>query len=57
MQMQSNQKETRQPSGMKGFIVVWLGQIVSVLASGMTQSEGCRRNAPLVPFSVPDEWK
>ncbi|MFN2146519.1 MAG: MFS transporter [Anaerolineales bacterium] len=23
--------------GMKGFIVVWLGQIVSVLASGMTQ--------------------
>jgi len=31
------QKESRQPSGMKGFMVVWLGQIVSVLASGMTQ--------------------
>ncbi len=27
---------TRRPSGMIGFTVVWLGQIVSVLASGMT---------------------
>jgi MFS family permease len=27
----------RQPSGMPGFIVVWLGQLVSVLATQMTQ--------------------
>lgn len=28
---------TKQPSGMLGFTIVWLGQIVSVLASSMTQ--------------------
>lgn len=27
---------TRRPTGMAGFIVVWLGQIISVLASAMT---------------------
>lgn len=31
------QQENTKLGGMKGFIVVWLGQIVSVLASGMTQ--------------------
>ncbi len=34
--MQAGETHTKQPSGMKGFFVVWLGQIVSVLASGMT---------------------
>ncbi len=28
--------EKSQPSGMTGFIIVWAGQIISVLASGMT---------------------
>ena len=28
---------SRRPSGMPGFIIVWAGQIVSVLASSMTQ--------------------
>jgi MFS family permease len=28
--------EKNRPTGMTGFIIVWLGQIVSVLASGMT---------------------
>lgn len=28
---------TRRPSGMFGFVIVWLGQIVSVLASAMSQ--------------------
>ena len=28
---------TKQPSGMFGFTIVWLGQIVSVLASAMSQ--------------------
>lgn len=37
MQSESKQSVPRQASGMKGFIVVWIGQIVSVLASGMTQ--------------------
>lgn len=37
MQSQSKQSGPRQASGMKGFVVVWIGQIVSVLASGMTQ--------------------
>jgi len=30
-------KITNRPSGMFGFTVVWLGQIVSVLASTMSQ--------------------
>ncbi len=30
------QKNTKAPSGMFGFTIVWLGQIVSVLASSMT---------------------
>ena len=29
-------KNTGQPAGMKGFIVIWIGQIVSVLASSMS---------------------
>ncbi|MBI2333646.1 MAG: MFS transporter, partial [Chloroflexi bacterium] len=28
---------TKQPSGMFGFTIVWLGQIISVLASAMSQ--------------------
>jgi MFS family permease len=31
------EQDTKRLGGMKGFIVVWLGQIISVLASGMTQ--------------------
>ena len=27
---------TKRPSGMTGFIIVWLGQIISILASGMS---------------------
>ncbi|MDP3185498.1 MAG: MFS transporter [Anaerolineales bacterium] len=30
------QKKTKAPSGMFGFTIVWLGQIISVLASSMT---------------------
>ena len=29
--------ETKAPSGMFGFTIVWLGQIISVLASSMSQ--------------------
>ncbi len=29
-------KFTSQPSGMRGFVVVWLGQVVSMLGTGMT---------------------
>jgi MFS family permease len=31
------EKDMRKPAGMAAFIVVWIGQIVSVLASSMTQ--------------------
>ncbi len=34
--MQSRKATKNRPSGMLGFTVVWIGQIVSVLASGMT---------------------
>jgi MFS family permease len=34
--MEKNMKDTKRPSGMFGFIIVWLGQIISVLASSMT---------------------
>ncbi len=32
----SSTNETKRPSGMFGFAIVWLGQIISVLASSMT---------------------
>jgi len=28
---------TTQPTGMKAFIFIWVGQVVSLLGSGMTQ--------------------
>jgi MFS family permease len=31
------EEETKRPAGMFGFTIVWLGQIISVLASSMTQ--------------------
>jgi MFS transporter, DHA3 family, macrolide efflux protein len=31
------QKKTNRPAGMAAFIVIWIGQIVSILASSMTQ--------------------
>ena len=31
------QKEDRRPKGMAAFTVIWLGQLVSVLGSAMTQ--------------------
>ena len=34
--MQTTASPVKQPAGMFGFIVVWLGQIISVLASSMT---------------------
>jgi MFS transporter, DHA3 family, macrolide efflux protein len=34
--MQSSTDARKQPSGMFGFTIVWLGQIISVLASSMT---------------------
>ena len=37
MSIRSGEPKPDRPSGMKGFFVVWIGQIVSVLASGMTQ--------------------
>ncbi len=32
----STPQKTKHPSGMTGFIVVWIGQIISILASGMS---------------------
>jgi DHA3 family macrolide efflux protein-like MFS transporter len=32
----STSKQKTRPSGMTGFIVVWIGQIISILASGMS---------------------
>jgi len=32
----TNQNPTNQPTGMKGFMVVWIGQFVSLLGSAMT---------------------
>ena len=32
----STPQKTKRPSGMAGFIVVWIGQIISILASGMS---------------------
>lgn len=31
------QKSNNQPTGMRGFTIVWLGQVVSLLGTGMTQ--------------------
>ncbi|GAB4541568.1 MAG: MFS transporter [Anaerolineales bacterium] len=31
------QSKTRRPTGMVGFVIIWLGQIISVLASSMSQ--------------------
>ncbi len=35
--MQAQTQKKTQPGGMFGFSIVWLGQIISVLASGMTE--------------------
>jgi len=29
--------KTTQPAGMAAFLVIWIGQVVSILASGMSQ--------------------
>jgi hypothetical protein len=34
--MEKNMADSKRPSGMFGFTIVWLGQIISVLASSMT---------------------
>ena len=34
--MRLSKKPSGQPSGMRGFVVVWLGQVVSMLGTGMT---------------------
>src|SRR5512136_530705 len=36
MEVNTTTKQTKRPSGMFGFTIVWLGQIISVLASSMT---------------------
>ena len=32
-----NSKDRKQPAGMAGFTVIWFGQLISMLGSGMTQ--------------------
>lgn len=34
--MSSSAPSSKQPSGMRGFVIVWLGQVVSMLGTGMT---------------------
>jgi MFS transporter, DHA3 family, macrolide efflux protein len=36
MTLENSNPQGKQPSGMFGFVIVWLGQIISILASGMS---------------------
>ena len=33
----TEEPHTRRPTGMKGFTIIWFGQLVSLLGTGMTQ--------------------
>nr|MBC8223358.1 MFS transporter [Candidatus Bathyarchaeota archaeon] len=33
----TEEPQTRRPTGMKGFTIIWFGQLVSLLGTGMTQ--------------------
>jgi len=35
--IQKPKQQTRRPTGMKGFTIIWIGQLVSLLGTGMTQ--------------------
>lgn len=34
--MNASEPTSMQPTGMRGFVIVWLGQVVSMLGTGMT---------------------